>query len=114
MTATISSLCNYNHREPWIRKRSVRSKRSNPTALTDTCSGLADNRLCWIIRLPSRTVVDCTDHSRNHALPNFMSDRQLASHLHTHLVRFFGAVSDLRDEQLAAIRHRGNERSELQ
>src|SRR5690349_15526608 len=114
MTAPVSSLCDDNHREPWIRERSVRRKRSDPTALTNTCSGLTYNRLCWIIRLPSRAVVDGTNHSRNHALPDFIGDRQLASYFYTHLVRFFGAVRDLRDEQLAAIGHRGNERSELE
>src|SRR3954454_20996501 len=114
MTTTISSLRDHNHREPWIRERSVGSKRANPTTLTDTRSSLADYGLCRIIRLAGCAIVNGTDHSRNHALPYLIGNRQLASNFHAHLVCFFGAVCDLRSEKFAAVCHSRNERSELQ
>src|SRR5574338_1236612 len=114
MTATIGSLRDYDHGESWIRKRRIRRKRSNPTALTDTSSGLANDSLCRIVRLASSSVVNSANHSRNHALPNIGSDGQLAPDLYTHVVCFFATVGYLRHEQLAAVGHRGNEGYELQ
>src|SRR6185295_18042761 len=98
--------------ESRIRERSIRGERSNPAALADACASLSDYSLRWIIRLASGAVIHGPNHSRDHALPDLGGDRQLAFHFHAHLVRFFSAVGDLRNEQLATIGHCRNKRSE--
>src|SRR5262245_39063695 len=106
MTTSISSLRDYHYGQPRIGQRSIRSKQANPTTLADARACLAGYGLTWIISFTARTVVNGADHSRNHALPDFCCDWQLATNFDAHLVRFFGAVRDLRYQQFAAICHR--------